>query len=171
MTGYVYAMANEAGSVKIGYSANPLRRLEQIGYAEEGKVELLGVARGTKRHEREAHDLFEKWRERGEWFRFEGPVKAFVEMLGPPTTDLERLDRESFAEEFPVFDKIGGWPVLERILNENRIKIPPSNTLKKWRVRGMPYKVRTAVMLAFARSGIRLSENDFISTKAKGRAA
>lgn len=171
MTGYVYAMANEAGSVKIGYSENPLRRLEQIGYTEEGTVKLLGVARGTKQHEREAHDLFKKWNERGEWFRFEGPVKAFVEMLAPPTTDLERLDRESFAKEFPVFAKIGGWPVLERILNENSIKIPPSNTLKKWRVRGMPYKVCAAVMLAFGRSGIQLSESDFVTTKTKGRAA
>lgn len=81
--GYVYAISDGAGAVKIGWSAKPERRLLELNVAYPERFHLVGVARGTKKDESEAHSLLRAHQIRGEWFRIEGPVRDFLKMLGP----------------------------------------------------------------------------------------
>lgn len=81
MTGYVYAISNGRGHIKIGWAKKPERRLAELNVADADKLELLGYASGTKEHEAAIHKLLEAWRERGEWYRDEGGVRLFIDML------------------------------------------------------------------------------------------
>lgn len=82
MTGFVYAIGDEH-RVKIGWSADPVRRLAKISSDCPGHIRLLGAVPATKEQEAEAHELLAPWRIGREWFRHEGPVAAFVKMLPP----------------------------------------------------------------------------------------
>jgi hypothetical protein len=84
MTGFLYAIGNDEGRVKIGWSADPAKRRSEIASDLPGKIELLGVIAATHEQEAEAHQLFEPWRISGEWYRLEGAVAAFVAMLPKP---------------------------------------------------------------------------------------
>lgn len=78
--GYVYAI--ESGdAVKIGYAADPVRRLAALKTGSHSSLQLIGFARGTRHHEKQIHILAAKERIRGEWFT-KGPViSAFIESL------------------------------------------------------------------------------------------
>jgi DNA-binding XRE family transcriptional regulator len=91
MTGFVYAIGDGEGRVKIGWSADPLRRLSKINSDCPGDAQLLGVIEATKEQETEAHELLAPWLVSGEWFRLEGPVRTFVGMLPPPKPKLVDL--------------------------------------------------------------------------------
>lgn len=84
MTGFIYAVSDGEGRVKIGWSADPVRRLTEINVYCPLQVTLLGVIEATKEHEAETHDLLAPWCVSGEWFRHEGPVAEFVSMLPKP---------------------------------------------------------------------------------------
>ncbi len=84
MSGFVYAIGDGEGRVKIGWSADPIRRLSQINTNCPQSVGLLGVIEATKEQEAEAHNLLAPWRVSGEWFFLEGPVQKFIEMLPRP---------------------------------------------------------------------------------------
>jgi DNA-binding XRE family transcriptional regulator len=83
MTGFVYAIT--AGDlVKIGWSKDPLLRLNKIRSDCPDQAQLVGVVPATRAQELEAHAQLSRWRVRGEWFRHEGVVAAFVAMLPEP---------------------------------------------------------------------------------------
>jgi hypothetical protein len=84
MTGFVYAIGNSNGMVKIGWSEQPSLRLNKIQSDHPGKVILLGIIEASQSQEAEIHALLSPWRISGEWFRLEGPVEAFVEALPKP---------------------------------------------------------------------------------------
>jgi DNA-binding XRE family transcriptional regulator len=84
MSGFVYAIGDETGRVKIGWSADPLRRLNKISSDCSSTVTLFGLVPATKGQEAEIQSLLKPWKANREWFRFEGPVKAFVDMLSRP---------------------------------------------------------------------------------------
>jgi len=84
MIGYVYAINDHEGRVKIGWSNNPVRRLSEINVVRATRASLYGFVAATRAQEAELHDLLTPWHVSGEWFRLEGPVLAFVEMLPKP---------------------------------------------------------------------------------------
>lgn len=102
MTGYVYAIRSECGLIKIGWSNNPAKRLSKIQSDAPRKCELVGSIPETREHEKSLHLRFSAFRERGEWFREEGDVAAFVAGL-PPHQGARRLPPE------------GAHPLLEYI--------------------------------------------------------
>lgn len=83
MTGYVYAIADDRGFVKIGWSKTPERRLAEMNVGAPIKHTLIGYIPGTKADEAEAHAKLNAWRQRGEWFRHEGSVRDFTSALPP----------------------------------------------------------------------------------------
>lgn len=85
MRGYVYAIGNETGAVKIGFSLNPKSRLPFLRTGHPGKLTLLGFVPAFRSQEAEIHALLSRWRITGEWFRLEGAVRDFVKMLGMPS--------------------------------------------------------------------------------------
>lgn len=84
MSGFVYAIGDGEGRVKIGWSRNPVRRLPNIQTACAGKATLLGLVRATKVQETEIHQLLHAHRHHGEWFWLRGPVLDFVFSLPKP---------------------------------------------------------------------------------------
>lgn len=86
--GFVYAISNGRGAVKIGWSSDPWRRLRELNTHDAATCSLLGATPGTKEHEQEAHKLLSRWKIRGEWFDMTArPVLAFVMMLGKKILD------------------------------------------------------------------------------------
>ena len=79
--GRVYAIDNGQGCVKIGWAKDPVRRLREMNVSDAGRLTLIGSAWGTRAHEAETHALLKHWRTRGEWFRKEGHVLTFLDML------------------------------------------------------------------------------------------
>lgn len=84
MNGFVYAIGDETGRVKIGWSSDPLRRLTKIQSDCSAKASLLGVVEATRLQESETHKLLSPWHIHGDWFRHEGLVAKFVAMLSRP---------------------------------------------------------------------------------------
>jgi hypothetical protein len=85
------------GPIKIGISDDPAARLRdlQCGNAEE--LRILLTEAGNIRAEQVAHQAFERCRIRGEWFRKEGGLAAFLKIareLSSGAFDLDRAARE-----------------------------------------------------------------------------
>lgn len=68
--------------VKIGRATNIRRRLLQIQSAHPEEVTLLAVLSEHESDESYFHREFVLHRHRGEWFRIEGSVRAYLEKLG-----------------------------------------------------------------------------------------
>jgi len=91
MTGYVYAIDDGHGRVKIGWSRNPLRRLVKLRSDCPTNVNLIGVVAASLSQETEAHALLAPWCIGGEWFDGSAPtVAAFVSMLPRPAAQLAK---------------------------------------------------------------------------------
>jgi hypothetical protein len=103
MTGYVYAIDNGRGCVKIGWTQNPLRRLSEMNVSDAEKLTLVGYASGTKEQEAEAHTLLSPWRQRGEWFRIEGHVVTFMNMLAGAQPSVSTPKRRSLRNRVRPF--------------------------------------------------------------------
>lgn len=84
MNGFIYAIGFAGSLVKIGHSADPWRRLDKLRSDCPSPLELIGMIAATRRQEAEAHELLSPWRADREWFRFEGAVVSFVQMLPKP---------------------------------------------------------------------------------------
>jgi hypothetical protein len=89
--GYVYAISS-GDFVKIGWAADPVRRLSELNVGSPHIHELIGFARGTKDHERQMHEICSEQRVRGEWFRREGDVETFLSLL-PKRDRLEKDEK------------------------------------------------------------------------------
>jgi hypothetical protein len=104
----VYLIGSESGVVKIGYSADPDRRLSVLQSGSHLALNVLATFEGGRELESRLHDWFNAHRIRGEWFELgEDPVgsvrDAIVAIeagaLAPPPvgsdglTDAERTAR------------------------------------------------------------------------------
>lgn len=78
MTGYVYAIENADGLVKIGWSTDPRRRLSKINSDTSSPCQLLGYVEGTLEQEATLHRLLQSEVEHREWFRPGPLVSAFL---------------------------------------------------------------------------------------------
>jgi hypothetical protein len=78
--GYVYFIGG-GDWVKIGFAKNISRRLEALRTTCPFPLAVLASFPGSEKRERELHNRFSGYRLSGEWFRFEGELKAFVETL------------------------------------------------------------------------------------------
>lgn len=62
---------------------------------------------------------------------------------------------------FPIVDKLGGWPAVDRILQEKGITTEVE-AKKQWRKRGLPWQVRFVLALAARRKNLPFTETDFV---------
>ena len=111
--GRVYAIDDGQGCVKIGWAKDPVRRLREMNVSDAGRLTLIGSARGTRAHEAEAHALLKPWRARGEWFRKEGHVLTFLNMLPKHQPD----DAKQRGEDLTFFRRA----LLEKGFSLNRL--------------------------------------------------
>lgn len=97
----IYFITNESQTtVKIGYSSDPKRRLGSIQTGQFEKLLLFGTAPGTKKVEKHLHELFKKFRIRGEWFHF-APIKEQIVSLVLQDRKI-RPNRSYTIEEFQL---------------------------------------------------------------------
>lgn len=76
----VYAIArHDTKEVKIGVSANPLRRLETLQAANGEPLKLVAVVLGGVELEVELHERFKAHRKMGEWFHLSPELLAWIE--------------------------------------------------------------------------------------------
>lgn len=95
MSGFIYAVGDGEGRVKIGWSGDPFKRLVKIRSDCPGNIRLLGLIDGTRQQEAELHALFGPWNVTREWFRLEGPVAAFVDLMPKPKPRVARSKDEN----------------------------------------------------------------------------
>lgn len=65
--------------VKIGIAADPKTRLGTLQVAHHERLELLLVLEGGERRERRLHSRFNEYALAGEWFRYEGKLKDYID--------------------------------------------------------------------------------------------
>lgn len=78
------------GSIKIGLSANPWKRLSKMQSDSPGVLEMLGAEPGGADREAELHQRFAKDRLRGEWFRPSDEIVTYARALKAPATGSPR---------------------------------------------------------------------------------
>lgn len=143
MTGFVYAIGDENGRVKIGWSGDPLRRLDQIGSGCSSVVTLLGHIPATRVQEAEIQGLLKPWKVNREWFQLEGPVKAFVDML--PRSDPVKITVNAIDE---LIDALGGTGATAQLMGVT------DQAVSNWRVRGPPTRLFFKFKRVLASRGI-----------------
>lgn len=72
-----------SGLVKVGLSEDPVRRLAKMQTDCPGLLVLLATQDGGEPDESLLHERFSPLRERGEWFRAEGDLAAYIADLAP----------------------------------------------------------------------------------------
>ncbi len=76
--GFIYLMADTTnGFTKIGYSKKPKHR-ERTLQSEKPTIELIWKKEGTRKNEKELHELFAHCRIRGEWFNL---TRSDIELI------------------------------------------------------------------------------------------
>jgi predicted DNA-binding transcriptional regulator AlpA len=65
--------------VKIGWSSDVLRRIAEIELNLPERLAVRATIKGDRRLERELHSRFVSLRTKGEWFRREGDLAAWIE--------------------------------------------------------------------------------------------
>lgn len=80
---YFAAARRGAGDVlvKIGFARDVVARLRRLQTGSAGPLVLVAWREGGAAVEREEHERWAAYRERGEWFRLEGELHAHLERL------------------------------------------------------------------------------------------
>lgn len=85
MSGFIYII--RCGNfAKVGYSADPKRRLKALAAANPSDLTLLASYPGTTFDETHLHAYLAPCRHRGEWFRWSKAIEEIVR-LGLPIND------------------------------------------------------------------------------------
>ena len=80
LNGHVYFI--QAGEfIKIGYAADPNKRLLSIKTGSPLPVKIIHFFPGTMKDERSLHSRFSHLRAEGEWFRVEPDLVSFIDGL------------------------------------------------------------------------------------------
>ena len=98
--GFVYYIQEEMeGSIKIGWSKDPLRRLTDHETSNPRDLRMVVYVKGSQEDEKEIQRKFSKFKTKGEWFRPEKPLlvhierekSKFFEIVQKLSTDYENL--------------------------------------------------------------------------------
>lgn len=65
--------------VKIGFAANPSKRIASIQTSSPFKLDVVLIIDGNFSTEQSVHKTFKEYRLTGEWFEFVDPIKKFIE--------------------------------------------------------------------------------------------
>jgi hypothetical protein len=116
--GYVY-FAFFDGRVKVGFSAKPLSRVNDLMTAMHGAPRMILALRGTRRHEALLHDRLKAHRTRGEWFAANALVTRYIMRCASFETLDDALRDSTFSEQ-----TVGTVPTFQ-IERENSDQLSP----------------------------------------------
>jgi hypothetical protein len=97
-----FLRAREIGRVKIGYSANPKKRIASLQTASPTQLELIRIIEGTKDDEKDLHRKFAKLRIGGEWFTEKDELASYLGLA-------QRVEKKLEAPTWPATDLEWGW--------------------------------------------------------------
>lgn len=173
MTGYVYAISNGRGAVKIGWSADPVRRLREMNTHDAATLSLVGYAVGEERHEREIHTLLRPARIRGEWFREDHRhVSAFLSMLPNRGVVVEFRGADApvkgLSPAADIIQKFGGVASVAKITGAHKVRVYNWTYPKTTGGTGgtIPQRHIPVLLKAARDSGIPLEAGDFLPSEA-----
>lgn len=66
-------------AVKIGVSVDPEARLKELQVGNPFPLKIAATLPGHFATEKELHSVFERFRLKGEWFRYDGHLRACIE--------------------------------------------------------------------------------------------
>lgn len=79
---FVYVFVNYFSNVcKIGYSTNPVKRLNAIQTGCPFKLKMVVVVKGNRSVEKALHKKYKKYKTNGEWFSYKEELKEAVEKI------------------------------------------------------------------------------------------
>jgi hypothetical protein len=82
--------------VKIGCSEDPEIRLKELQTSNPNKLKLIATMPGSFQTESELHCVFARFRARGEWFRYDGHLKASILAINDNGTETSFLTVKAF---------------------------------------------------------------------------
>lgn len=125
----IYLIVNiQENNCKIGYSANPEARLQQLQTGNPCKLELLSIKEGGIQDEKTIHNKFSFYRLQGEWFYLSEEIKQFFNVpkmkINCYLDDIAALAKCSGAEQSVVLCclKYLDYNTNELVLNSQRRK-------------------------------------------------
>lgn len=140
MNTYVY-FARRKGRVKIGFSADPMRRARSLG------AKLICCFLGTREDERKAHKRFAAIRGRGEWFQYVEEIDIYLQSRAWQRA-TPRYKDQKFIAYIPLDEES-----LDRVRRCGKIERRPPRMQLHWMV--MKYKGEAGCQKAIARSDER----------------
>src|SRR5436190_10066712 len=111
MFGFVYFIASDRGSIKIGWSSDVAKRFRTLETGSPDALTLLGFIPGDRAREKELHGQWKDQRVRLEWYRDTKELREFIAQLleAPPTVpdavEAEWEDDPIFVENVSLFLK------------------------------------------------------------------
>lgn len=94
-TGFVYFIrAVGTSRIKLGFSAEPEKRLRELQTASPNRLVLLAKWPGTVAIERQLHKEFAEYRVRGEWFKLPRPLIEQLLGSAKPVRSVEKPNTE-----------------------------------------------------------------------------
>ena len=93
----IYFIRSYNEFVKIGTSLDPEDRKNGLQTANPKKLHVQAVLEGSYKTEKGLHELFEKSRVRGEWFRYTEEIKWYIRAIqeNPEVKNIYTLYKES----------------------------------------------------------------------------
>mgnify|MGYP007071609562 CR=1 FL=1 len=93
----IYFIRSYNEFVKIGTSIDPEDRKKGLQTANPKRLHVQAVLEGSYKTEKGLHELFEKSRVRGEWFRYTEEIKWYIRAVreNPEMKNIYSLYRES----------------------------------------------------------------------------
>ena len=138
MPSQVY-FALSGNRVKIGYSANVERRLEDVGAHLEAPLALLGTITGGYSTEHAIHAALSEFRLKGEWFRDCADVRGYIDRLlevGPEAMGLPSAPEHTTVENSLPKSPLPGlaclmWP-LDAVAQLRGLSGATEETVRSW---------------------------------------
>lgn len=91
--------------IKIGYSANFHRRIQDLQLAVPDSLEVLGLLEGTVGDEADLHKTFSHLRIHGEWYRADQELLEFVkELVVPLEQNRMSQPKKLFLKSYPSYE-------------------------------------------------------------------
>jgi hypothetical protein len=114
--GWIYfIVAAESGIVKIGWAKDPAKRLLQLQTANHLTLSVFGTTRGTVKQEQALHRRFRHLRIRGEWFKIDEELTAFLSTVQtggfalPESPEPESAPEPELDDAPPTTAEIDRW--------------------------------------------------------------
>ena len=124
-----FIRAGEDGPIKIGYAANPRKRLHTVQTAHWQTVRLVRLIDGGRDVERELHSRYQHLHIRGEWFLFDASMlNVGAEIPHPAVPGRDESVHKALT-------KMGGATALGRAIGVSRQAIGHWRSIPIWHVR------------------------------------